>query len=263
VGADEEPGLEPPLRDLVEQVRPAVIVATGDLTHRSLRAQHEHASAFLHGLGPPVLAVPGNHDIPWLGRGRLTRPWREFERQWGTTEPVFSTDGLYVIGLNSARPWRHQSGTLPGAALREAAARLAGAPAGALRVVACHHHLTGAPWRTRKRPLSRRGHVLSELVGAGAELILAGHIHQSAVSERREFEVTNGASGVVVSTAAGLGQPRPRRRGEARGLAVYEADEAELRVGTYLWNGEAFALTASRRFPRGTRPLPFEPAPGP
>ena len=256
VGAREEPQVEGPLRVLIDVLRPDLVVATGDLTHQGKRAQHEHASAFLHGLGPPVLAVPGNHDIPWLLQGRLVHPWREFERQWGTTEPAFTTDGLCVVGLNSVRPWRHQTGGLPGSALREAASRLARAPAGALRAVALHHQLTGAPWRTRKRPLARRGHVLAALVDAGAELILSGHTHQSAVSERREFEVTaGGARGGVVSTAPGLGQPRPYRRREARGLVVYEANGAELRVDTYLWSDGGFALTASRRFPRGAGPL--------
>jgi hypothetical protein len=98
--------------------------------------------------------------------------------------------------------------------------------------------------------------VLAALVDAGAELILAGHIHQSAVSERREFEVLDGdARGAVVAIAPGLGQPRPRRRGEARGLAVYEADEKEVRAATYLWSNGGFSLTASRRFPRAAAPL--------
>jgi 3',5'-cyclic AMP phosphodiesterase CpdA len=256
VGAREEPRVEGPLRALIDALRPDVIVATGDLTHQGRRSQHEHASAFLRGLGPPVLAVPGNHDIPWLFRGRLAHPWREFERQWSTTEPVFSTEGLCVVGLNSVRPWRHQSGGTSGSALQQAASRLGLAPAGALRAVALHHQLTGAPWRTRKRPVARRGHVLAALVEAGAELILGGHIHQSAVSERREFQVTaDGAAGAVLSTAPGLGRPRPRRRREARGLAVCEAEEAELRVDTYLWRDGAFVLTASRRYPRGTSTL--------
>ena len=72
--------------------------------------------------------------------------------------------------------------------------------------------------------------MLATLVDSGAELILAGHIHQAAVSERREFEVTHGdVRAVVVSIAPGLGQPRPNRRGEARGLHVYEIDEAPSR----------------------------------
>ncbi len=114
----------------------------------------------------------------------------------------------------------------PRVAARRARELLAEAPEGALRVVALHHHLIGAPWRSRKKPVSRRSHVLAALVDSGAELILAGHIHQGAVSERHEFEVISGdVRGVVVSIAPGLGQPRPQRRGEARGLHVYECDD--------------------------------------
>jgi hypothetical protein len=119
-----------------------------------------------------------------------------------------------------------------------------------------HHQMIGAPWRTRKRPVARRSHVLGRLLDAGAELILSGHTHQGAVAERHEFEVwTGGQPGVTVSTAPGLGQPRPRRRGEARGLAVYDADEREIRVSTYVWRIGEWGLTAVRRFPRGADPL--------
>jgi hypothetical protein len=87
-------------------------------------------------------------------------------------------------------------------------------------------------------------------------LILSGHIHQSAVSERREFEVGEGGEpGATVAIAPGLGQPRPRRRGEARGLHVYEARAGEIRVGTYVWGAGDWRLTAERRFPRGREPL--------
>lgn len=256
VGAAEERPIEPALRALVAAVGPALILATGDLTHRGRPDQHARAAAFLQSLGPPVLAIPGNHDIPHTFPARFTRPWREFERRWETTEPVFRADDLHVIGLNSARPWRHQSGGLGSAALERAATRLAEAPEGALRVVCLHHHLTGAPWRSRKRPVSRRGHVLGTLVGAGAELILAGHIHQSAVSERREFEVgLPGERSVTVAIAPGLGQPRPKRRGEARGLHVIETDAREIAIETLVYTGDEFTSIAARRFPRRTPPL--------
>lgn len=244
--------MEAPLRALIDRLQPELVVVTGDLTHRGREAEHEHAASFLRSLGPPVLAVPGNHDIPLLPPARFLWPWREFERRWQTTEPVYFSDRLFVVGLSSARPWRHQSGGLGAAALARAAERLRAAPEGALRVACLHHHLTGAPWRSLKRPLARRGRALSTLVEAGAELILAGHIHQSAVSERREFEVAlPGERAAVVAIAPGLGQPRPRRRGEARGLHAIEADAGSIRIDTYIWQDGAFAAVAARRLPRG------------
>ena len=258
-GGRGEPGVERGLEALIERTAPELIVASGDLTHRGRPDQHEAAATFLRSLGPPVLAIPGNHDIPYTFPARFTRTFAEFERHWETTEPVFRSPALHVVGLNSVRPWRHQSGGIRDAQLARARELLAEAPEGAVRVVALHHHLVGAPWRSRKKPVSRRSHVLAALVDSGAELILAGHIHQGAVSERHEFEVISGdVRGVVVSIAPGLGQPRPNRRGEARGLHVYECDADTIHVHTYVWRDDDWGLTAVRRFARGRDPLGVE-----
>jgi 3',5'-cyclic AMP phosphodiesterase CpdA len=251
-----EPEIERAIRDLVERVDPELVIASGDLTHRGLRREHEAAAQFLRGLGPALLVVPGNHDIPHTVPGRFTHPWREFERQWQTTEPLYAGAGVHVVGLNSVRPWRHQSGAISSAELDHAAERLEQAEAGALRVVALHHQLVGAPWRTRKKPVSRRSHVLARLVDCGAELIVGGHVHQGAVCERHEFEVLAGdARGAVIATAPGFSRPRPNRRGEARGVLVYSADERRIRVETYIWRDDGFGLTGLRVFPRGHEPL--------
>src|SRR4029453_8032437 len=89
------------------------------------------ASRFLHGLGRPVVAIPGNHDIPYTFPARFTRSFQEFERQWQTTEPTYSSETLHVIGLNSVRPWRHQSGGIRASQLARAEKRLRqGGPGG-------------------------------------------------------------------------------------------------------------------------------------
>lgn len=250
VGKREEPELGPALAALVAELGPELVVASGDLTHRGRREQHERAHAFLTGLGPPVLAVPGNHDIPYSFPARFTSSWAEFERLWGTTEPVYSSPALHVVGLNSVRPWRHQSGGLQANALERAAARLAEAPEGALRVAVLHHHLLGAPWRTRKKPVARRDEVLAALAAAGAQLILGGHTHQGAIGERRDFiGVAAAEPTLVAATAPGLGLPRPHRSGEARGLLVHATDGRTLTVHTYTWRGEGWVATAARAFP--------------
>jgi 3',5'-cyclic AMP phosphodiesterase CpdA len=259
-GARDDPVLQDAFARLVERVGPRLVIASGDLTHRGRREQHARAAAFLRRLELPLVVVPGNHDIPYAAPARLTHPWREFERQWQTTEPVHSSHDVHVVGVNSVRPWRHQSGGVGDAQLDRVEARLREAPSGALRVVVLHHQLIGAPWRTRKKPVAKRNHVLARLVDSGAELILGGHIHQSTVSERHEFEVITGdARGVVVSIAPGLGQPRPKRRGEARGCVVYRADETSITVETSIWRHDDWGLTAVRTFPRGRTPLDVTP----
>lgn len=253
-GEDDEP--DDALARLAARVGPELVIASGDLTHRGRRDQHARAAAFLRSLDLPVLAVPGNHDIPYTVPARLTSPWAEFEREWQTVEPVYAGERVHVVGVNSVRPWRHQSGGVGDDRLDRTAARLRDAAPGSLRAVVLHHQLVGAPWRSRKRPVARRSHVLARLVESGAELILGGHIHQSTVCERHEFEVVAGDTrAVVVSIAPGLGRPRPKRLGEARGCAVYTIDETTLRVDTYIWRKDDWKLVVERTFARGREPL--------
>jgi 3',5'-cyclic AMP phosphodiesterase CpdA len=255
-GARDDPILEEALARLASRVDPELVIASGDLTHRGRRDQHERAASFLRALDRPVLAVPGNHDIPYTFPARFISPWREFEREWQTAEPTYTGPAAHVVGLNSVRPWRHQSGGVSDEQLDRAATKLRQGVPGALRVVVLHHQMIGAPWRSRKKPVARRNHVLARLVDSGAELIVGGHIHQGTVAERHEFEVITGdARGVVISIAPGLGQPRPQRPGEARGCVVYRAQERTLTVATYIWRSDDWGLTATRTFARGREPL--------
>ena len=260
-GAGDDAAIERGAPLLIDRFQPELVIASGDLSHRGREGQLAESARFLRSLGRPVLAIPGNHDIPYSLPARFTHPFRAFEGQWETTEPTYSSPTLHVIGLNSVRPWRHQSGGVRSGQLERAEERLRHGPPDAFNVVVLHHHLVGAPWRSRKKPVARRNHVLGSLVAAGADLILAGHIHQAAVSERHEFEIVHGGErSVVVSVAPGLGQPRPKRQGEARGLHLYEIEDGCLSVRTYVWHDTDWGLTAERRFPRGRETLESEPA---
>jgi len=258
-GAGDDAAIEVGAPALIERFQPELVIASGDLSHRGREDQLTSATRFLRSLDTPVLAIPGNHDIPYTFPARFTRSFRAFERQWETTEPTYASPTLHVIGLNSVRPWRHQSGGIRTGQLARAEERLREAAPSAFQIVVLHHHLIGAPWRSRKKPVARRNHVLASLVAAGADLILAGHIHQAAISARYEFEITRGQErSVVVSIAPGLGQPRPKRQGEARGLHVYEIEDDRLEVHTYVWRDDDWGLTAERVFPRGRDPLDRE-----
>jgi 3',5'-cyclic AMP phosphodiesterase CpdA len=263
-GTREEPEIEGDLRTLVAETEPELVIASGDLTHRNTPEQHDRAARFLRSLGPPLLVIPGNHDMPRWPPFRFTQTFDEFLRVWKETEPVYRSERLVVCGLNSVRPWNQQGGALRREQIAHAAAIFREAPDGALRVAAVHHHLLGAPWRSKKRTIANRSTVLGGLVDAGAELVVSGHVHQSSIGERREFEVVGGkVHATTVVIAPGLGQPRPKRRGEARGLHLFEADDGSLRVLTYAWiaglgaGAGGWAQIADRRFPRGTEPLAF------
>jgi 3',5'-cyclic AMP phosphodiesterase CpdA len=153
-GATSEPLTA--LRQLIPVLAPETLVVTGDLTHRGRRPELELARELLESLALPMLAVPGNHDIPYVFPTRFTRTRAEWERVFGTTEPEYTSERLAIVGLNSVRPWRQQGGAVERSQLDRLASRLQHAPEGALRVVALHHHLASPPWRAaHKRPLRR------------------------------------------------------------------------------------------------------------
>jgi len=256
VGAhdDGRADVENAIGALVATEQPELVIATGDLTHRNRADQHRRAGELLRSLGPPVVAVPGNHDLPALPPRRVLAPFDAFVAVWGETEPVYRSASAVVCCLNSVRPWRYQRGAVSAAQLERVRATMATSPANALRVVALHHHLTSAPWRTGKRTIPARSRTLASLASSGAELVIAGHTHQSVVVERRELQHAPG--GVVLATAPGAGRPRPGRHAEAAGVHVYDANETTLRVRTFAWVELELTLVADRAFPRAGRTGP-------
>jgi 3',5'-cyclic AMP phosphodiesterase CpdA len=253
IGIRDAPEPKAALELLVSQLRPDLVLATGDLAHRGRRVELERAREMLESLRAPYLVVPGNHDIPYTFPARFSQPFAEWERVFGPTEPTHESDGLLVVGLNSVRPWRQQGGAVDDDALQRATARLHETPESALRVVALHHHLAAPPWRAaRKRPLRRRGQVLAALSEAGVELVVGGHVHQASVTELREFRSTvdDRTGSLVLATTPGFGRPRPHRSGEAQGLNLYESDAETLTVLTFAWDGGSFAEVGRRSFRR-------------
>jgi 3',5'-cyclic AMP phosphodiesterase CpdA len=249
-GATESPALDNALVALCDELGPEIVIASGDLANRGRLVELSRARSLLDRLGVPVLAVPGNHDIPYTLPARVTRPWQQFEQVFGTTAPVARTEHAVVCGLNSARPWRHQGGKLDAAALASVRGVLGSGSPGALRVVVLHHHLAGAPWRVaRKLPLKHRDAALRTLAAARAELVLGGHIHQSTAVERHSFEALPGGMDgtLVLATAPGFGRPRPNRLGEANGLNVVRWTDDALEVETRIWDGRSLERTALTR----------------
>ena len=85
----------PCLRRAVEAIRiirPAFVIATGDITELGDEASMAAYRAEIEKAGVPVYTVQGNHDSP--------RKPECFNRVVGPTHPVFDVDGCRFIGLN-------------------------------------------------------------------------------------------------------------------------------------------------------------------
>lgn len=167
------------LGTLAYQQRPDVVVLSGDITQRARAAQFCAARSFVDSLGAPVLAVPGNHDIPLFNLwARLRRPYGRYSAAFGIDlEPVQRTPELLMVCVNTTRPWRHKDGEVCALQIDRVARLVAQADPAQLRVVVVHQPM--AVTRAEDEPNRLRGHVaaLERWAAAGADLVIGGHIH--------------------------------------------------------------------------------------
>ena len=241
----ELPHVVSDLRALALAQRPRLVVLSGDITQRARRAQFEAARRFLDALGAPVLAIPGNHDVPLFNLpARLFTPYGGYARCFGAVAPEHADAQLLVIGVNTTRWWRHKHGELSRQQVRTVAERLQRAQAGQLRVVVVHQPLQvldagDAHDCLRLRGMTRDG-VARAWSEAGADLVLSGHIHRSFI-----VQAADGARGLWC-VQAGTAVSRRLRRGEPNEVNLIRWSDGECVVEQWEHRGPAGFVPARR-----------------
>lgn len=184
----EKPEVVKALLALARAQQPDVIVLSGDITQRATRSQYATAARFVAQLAPtPLIAIPGNHDIPLFNlAARLFNPYGQHRRAFGRElEPVFESDHWLVQAVNTTRRWRHADGEVSLAQVDRVAQRLLNARPGQLRVVVTHQPVAVTLPEDEANLLHGRAHAVQFWSDAGADLILGGHIHLPFVEALR------------------------------------------------------------------------------
>ncbi|MCK7494300.1 MAG: metallophosphoesterase [Comamonadaceae bacterium] len=177
-GTEREPVVQALLK-LAHELKPELVVLSGDITQRARRAQFAAAGRFTDRLGAPLVAVPGNHDIALFDLlSRAVWPYRAYREVFGDElEPVHDSAHLLVQCVNTTRPWRHKNGEVSGVQVERVAARLASATPQQLRVVVVHQPVAVLRDEDVKNLLRGHGPALQRWARAGCDLVLGGHIH--------------------------------------------------------------------------------------
>lgn len=245
------PQLIDPLSALAADLRPDVTVISGDLTQRALATQWQQAADLIARLPKPLLAVPGNHDVPlYQPWARLLWPFRGYQRAISTElEPMVNRADLLVVGVNTTDPTAWQRGILRKAALDRVAARLAQAQPGQLRVVALHHPLI-TPDATGKTPMQGADQGAEALAAAGADVVLSGHLHLWAAAP---FALRKGVRSMLCVQAGTTLSSRVR--GEDNDLNVIDFDKGLVTVTRWhtINNSPAFVAGSVTRFHQDDR----------
>jgi 3',5'-cyclic AMP phosphodiesterase CpdA len=240
------------LRDLAE-VRPHLVVVSGDLTQRARQSQFAAARRFLDRLPAPHLVVPGNHDIPLYDVvRRAVRPLHRYRRMiQDELMPTFRDEELAVLGLTTARAAAWKEGRISREQI-EAIRWLGSVDTSRLRVLVTHHPFIPPPPNGRRTPpLVGRGiDALRMAAESGVDLCLGGHLHLGYTGNAGAFHAGLSRSIVVAQASTAISH---RRRGEPNGYNVveYEGDRLEIEARVAAGAGytplrrAAFARTAT------------------
>jgi 3',5'-cyclic AMP phosphodiesterase CpdA len=235
-----------------------VVAISGDLAQRARAGEFQRAAVLMRDIRrspshPPIITVPGNHDVAWwfapLGVGQRNRVYEKYRRYiTADLEPVLRVHGATFIGLNTAAgvdwhtlTWNPRDvsvkGGLRSSQLAHAAAVAAQIPPGDARIIVMHHN----PMRgelSGRHGLLRSARVLAAFSEMGINLVLCGHDHQEAI---HYVEHTRG--GMVVSTAGTISCRS--RGGRPSALNVVALTPERIEVQTRIWT------PATQRFEPG------------
>ncbi|MFW2357511.1 metallophosphoesterase family protein [Hydrogenophaga sp.] len=177
-GTERTPVVEA-LVALAAQLRPDLVVLSGDITQRARTEQFSAARSVMDRLGAPLLALPGNHDIALFDLwSRFTRPYARYSAAFGANlAPVFSSNDLLVIGVNTTRARRHKDGEVSSEQIDAVAEQLRRATPEQLRVVVVHQPID--VMRAEDLPNRLHNHTAAQQAwaAAGADVVMGGHIH--------------------------------------------------------------------------------------
>jgi len=178
-GTEQLPVLQA-LRDCIREQAPQLLVLSGDITQRARRSQFAAARAFIDSLAPlPLLALPGNHDIPLFNvAARMLAPYAGYRAAFGNDlEPEFESADLLALAVNTTRPYRHADGEVSKQQIERVARRLALAGPRQLRLVITHQPICVTRPEDRKNLLHGHLPAMQRWAEAGADCVLGGHIH--------------------------------------------------------------------------------------
>ena len=183
----------------VNDLEPAAVVVSGDLTNAGYRQEFETAAEYIQRFDcENVMVIPGNHDSRNVG-------YVHFERLFGERYSCIDFDDAVMVGIDSSEPdlndgrvgrehyeFIHES-------FKDAGEKL--------KIFVIHHHLIPIPGTGRERNIIfDAGDVLELLDDVGVDLVLSGHKHVPYSWKLEDFFIVNAGT---ASTTRLRGNTRP------------------------------------------------------
>jgi 3',5'-cyclic AMP phosphodiesterase CpdA len=234
------------LADLAAE-KPDLVAVSGDLTQRARRHEFAAARDFLDRLAMPVIAVPGNHDVPLYNPlRRVLRPLERFRHHITAQHNPFFTDAeLAVLGINTARATAFSNGRISHRQMDEIRSVFGPISGDHFRVLVTHHPLMPPPLAPDREIVGRAERALEAVAKAGVDLLLTGHYHQASSRNVTSHHLTIKRTVLVSQAGTAIST---RRRGEVNSYNLIRVDGRRVACEQREWDGRRFATTATERY---------------
>jgi 3',5'-cyclic AMP phosphodiesterase CpdA len=234
----------------VDELKPDLIVISGDFTQRARTEQFREACEFLDGLrerGHEVLGVPGNHDVPLYDvLRRFLSPLARYRRYIDETLcPFIELPGVAVLGINTARSLTFKDGRINKDQVEFIRETFCRTPSEAVRIVVTHHPLFALTVGDEvERAIGRQELALDAIEDSGVDMLLAGHAHHATSQDAGDL-VTR-AGGVLVVQAGTATSTRVREQEQSFNTIDIAAGSVTITV--HAWNGIDFRPNDAQRY---------------
>ncbi|HEX8249207.1 MAG TPA: metallophosphoesterase [Pyrinomonadaceae bacterium] len=234
-----------PLIALVAELRPDVVAVSGDLTQRARSEQFQQARAFLDRLPAPQIVVPGNHDVPLYNIfARFLQPLDKYRRFiTNDLEPFYADEEIAVLGINTARSLTFKGGRVNEEQVATMREKLCPLGVEVVKIVVTHHPFDLPEGYDDGELVGRAEMAMKTLVGCGADVFLAGHLHVSHTGHTAKRYRMGDHSALVVQAGTATST---RGRGEANSFNVIRIDYPEIAVERLEWQPARSVFISSR-----------------
>lgn len=248
-GAHDERLVEA-VRSEVDDLKPDLVIVSGDFTQRARTEQFREACDFLEQLrdrGHDVLGVPGNHDVPLYDvLRRFLSPLARYRRFIDQSLcPFVELPGVAVLGVNTARSFTLKDGRINRQQvefIRESFSRV---PSEAMRILVTHHPLFALEVGGEVgRAIGRQELALDAVEKSGVDMLLAGHNHHA--SSQDASDLVTRAGGVLVIQAGTATSTRVREQEQS--FNTIDIAQRSTTITVNAWAGDRFRASDARAY---------------
>jgi len=238
-----------PLSTTVAELKPDVVVVSGDLTQRARSAQFKEAREFLDELPQPQIIVPGNHDVPLHNIfARFFQPLDKYRRYiTDDLEPFHSDAEIALLGINTARSLTIKDGRVNEKQVGRIRERLCPYGDTVTKFIVTHHPFDVPEGKHESDLVGRAQMAMEALAACGADVLLSGHLHVSHTGHTAKRYKISGYSALVVQAGTATST---RVRNEVNSFNVIRVERPHIEVKRLAWQPDraAFATASIENF---------------